>query len=290
MKILYLSGARTADYLCDGLLHGLRTTFGPDVVDIFPLRHMYKGSDQSKTYGKGFTLFGTLDPCEVDRTDIPAKLRNKYFDYIFFGSIQREFSILGEVRNTYGPDQIIFIDGEDNPDIMIDLVGTGQYFKRELYNPHDNVHPIQFGFPEEKIQPMAPKTCLMAPLDPHDTRTYIYEDEATYYASYQSALFGKTMKKAGYDCLRHYEIMGCRTIPWFINLETVPQTIMTKLPKEEFIVAKTMLEYKRGELFLTSAGERIWESLESRIFEKFKANLTTKALAQYVIDTVQKAA
>lgn len=292
MKILFISKPDQADYACDSVLHGLKSLFGPDVVDIHRRWFMYKGApiDPETFYGRGYTLFALLDEGQVDREDIIAKIKAKLFDLVVFGSIQREFALLGEVRDAYPANKIVLIDGEDNPLLLKNCLGHGIYLKRELHTPHDQVQPIQFGFPEEKIQPLGTKTCLLAPLDPMDLRTYVYKDEKSYYAAYNQALFGKTMKKAGYDCMRHYEIMGCRAIPYFENLEYVPLTIMTRLPKEEMLVAKTMLEYNHGELFLSSAGQRIWEVLEQKIFEKFTKNLTTKALATYVLDVMQKAA
>src|SRR5438309_1013405 len=43
MKILFLSeGGPTQDYLRDCVFHGLRTLFGPDVVDVHRLDSMYQ--------------------------------------------------------------------------------------------------------------------------------------------------------------------------------------------------------------------------------------------------------
>lgn len=290
MKTLFLAGEPSPDYQADSVFFGLRELFGTDVIDIFPRKHMYKGADVSQAYGKGFSLFGLIEEGQVDRDDIPAKLRNKFFDYVVFGSVQREFSMFGEVWDHYPPGRVIYIDGEDNPLVMKEVRDKGIYLKRELHSPTHKVWPIQFGFPEEKIQPLREKTELIAPLDPIDTRTYVYEDEASYYASYGAALFGKTCKKSGWECMRHLEIMANHCVPWFLNLEFCPPTIMTRSPKDELLVAKTMFEYNRGEVFKTSIGTGIWELLEQRIFAHFQKYLTTKALATYVIDTVRSVA
>jgi hypothetical protein len=125
----------------------------------------------------------------------------------------------------------------------------------------------------------------MAPLDPFNPRTYIYEDENKYYNDYRISLFGKTMKKAGWDCLRHYEIMACEAIPYFENLEFCPQTIMMGLPKEELLVAKTLLEYDEGSIFLTEAGKNLWADLNHKIQVVLRERLTTKAMAKYILDT-----
>jgi hypothetical protein len=287
VKILYVSGAQQPDYLCDALFHGMRSHFGTEVVDVGRLSYMYKGAETYLLYGKGFSLYGLIEEGAVDRTDIESKIANRFFDYIVFGSIQREYSLLGRVRSAYEPRKIILIDGEDNPLMYANCMSHGVYFKREMHTPQPNAYPIQFAIPAEKIQPPEKKIRLMAPLDPVDTRTYIYNDEASYYGDYRASMFGKTMKKAGWDCLRHYEIMACYCLPYFVNLEHCPATIMTKLPKEELLVAKTMLEYRNGELFHSSAGEYLWESLMYNAFEKFKQHLTTAALATYVLDTAR---
>lgn len=292
MKILFISGTASADYQCDSVFHGLRSLFGTDVIDPFIMSHMYKGADMHGMYGKGFTLFGLIEEGKVDRTDIDAKIRNQYYDLVVFGSVRRPqaFQYLGMVWNAYPPEKIIFVDGEDDPMVWMDLASKGILFKRELHRFEKNVNPIQFGFPEEKIQTMLAKTHITAPLDPIDTRTYIYNDELSYYDSYRSSLFGKTCKKAGWECMRHLEIMACRCVPWFVGLEICPESIMTRSPKAEMLLAKSLVEYNCGELFASSIGQRMWETLENKIFEQFKEKLTTKSLAKYVLDKLPREA
>ena len=40
------------------------------------------------------------------------------------------------------------------------------------------------------------------------------------------------MEKAGWDCLRHYEIIGNGTIPYFHELEDCPPDTLHSFPKE----------------------------------------------------------
>ena len=284
MKILYL-GHPSCDYEQDMLFHGLRELFGPDVVDANRLWYMFKGASTKELYGKGMTLFGLIEEGAVDRTDILSKIKAKYFDFVIFGSIQREYALLGEVKQAYDSKRIIMIDGEDGPLFLGNAVHHGIYFKRELHSPQNKVWPIHFAIPSEKLCDATQKTKFMAFIDPMDTTTYIYDNEADYYADYRSSLFGRTQKKAGWDCLRHYEIMANFCLPYFVNLEFCPDTIMTRLPKKELLVAKTMLEYKDGKLFHSSEGERLWSVLMHEVFEKLRTGLTTSALAKYVLDT-----
>ena len=286
MRILFVSAGKGADYQCDLAFHGLRSLFGPDVVDVHRLAYMYKGCDTSELYGRGFSLYALIEEGQVDRDDILAKVKNKFYDLVVFGSIQREYNFLATVSEYYPPNKIFLIDGEDDPSIRTWFLGKGIYAKRELYNTHPQVVPISFAIPEEKIQPLSDKTRLMAYIDPCDTRTYIYQDEASYYAGYSDSMFGRTMKKAGWQCLRHFELMACNCIPYFLNIELCPEPIMTELPKEDLIFAARILEYRGMKVFETPAGHQLWFDLNERIQKVLKEKLTTKALATYILDKV----
>ena len=47
--------------------------------------------------------------------------------------------------------------------------------------------------------------------------TYIYKDEQSYYDDMYNSRFAITMRKAGWDCMRHYEIMANGCITLFLN-------------------------------------------------------------------------
>ena len=90
MKILYLTKGDHVDYQNDAVLIGLKELFGADVVDYNKQEHNYTTYDAekaSKLYGMGMTVTRVLPDLEVDRTDITSKIKNKYFDYIVYGSI-----------------------------------------------------------------------------------------------------------------------------------------------------------------------------------------------------------
>lgn len=292
MRILYISGAEGPDYVCDMLFHGLRRLLGADVVDVNRLWYMYAHEfgegrhDKSQLYGRGFTLYGLLeDDSGVDRTDIPQKIRTRYFDLVIFGSILRCQVLLPEVWASYSANQILFIDGEDHPLIVSGLLGRGLYCKRELGAVQPGVWPIQFAIPEERIGTVTrEKTRVQAYMDPRDPATYIYEDEAAYYGGYAESLFGITMKKAGWDCLRHYEIMANGCIPHFLDLEGCPPNTMRFLPKDELCQAGNLLRSRGPEFFMTQEGRSIWQGLQQQIDLKFRRHCTTVGLAQYVLD------
>lgn len=245
MKILFISNATAPDYLADSIFHGLRSLYGADCVDVNKLSYMYKGAEKSSLYGKGFTLYGTLDDIPVDRTDIRAKLRAGYFDRVIFGCVYRDN--LREWEEFF--DGAIFLDGADARQqanhyyyLQDHLVGRGPYFKREMIEDKAGVFPITFSIPKEKIRDRVEKTTAFAPLVPglNHQHTYIYNDEDSYYDAYATSYFAFTCKKGGWDCMRHYEIMAAGAIPYFLDIELCPQNTLWFLPK------LSMQFYKHG--------------------------------------------
>lgn len=296
MRLLYLSSAEGADYQCDMLFHGLRTLLGNDVVDIHRLWFMYADAfaddpaRRDRLYGKGFSVYGLLgDDSGVDRDDIAAKIRNHYFDAVIFGSVHRCQMFLDDVLDAYDPQDILFIDGEDYPRQMFwPLLHRGLYFKREQDAGQHGTLPIQFAIPEEKIAATSLKTQVGAFIDPRDRSTYIYDDEAEYYADYRRSLFAFTMKKAGWDCLRHYEIMANRCVPVFLELDKCPPQTMVHFPRLEIWRLNFMLQEKGAAYFATPEGSAAWAADMERIVAFTRRHLTTAALARRVLDAWQQ--
>jgi len=293
MRILYISGGQGPDYMCDMLFHGLRSLLGTDVIDVNRIWYMYAQEfgegrhDKSKLYGRGFSVYGLLgEDSAVDRTDISRKLRTRYFDLVIYGSVHRCRLFLDETLAFYPPQQVLFVDGEDHAIILSQLLDWGIYFKREIVSEHPGVRPIQFAIPDTRIGTVAKqKVKLQAFIDPRDSRTYIYNDETAYYSDYAESLFGVTIKKAGWDCLRHYEIMANRCIPYFPDLDDCPPATMVFLPKYELRFAKNLLSSRGLAFFDTPEGRTTWETLQQRIEFILRRHCTTLALAHYVLET-----
>jgi hypothetical protein len=314
MKILYISAASGPDYQCDMLFHGLRTLLGSDVVDSKKISYMYK--DYSNThkfedlYGKGFSVYGLLDNMKVDREDLALKIKSKFFDLVIYGSIHRSQEFILDVLESYEPRNIFFIDGEDEADhIFWPLVGRGHYLKREIVSSSNLITPIQFAIPYEKVaQESIEKTQQIAKIDPRDKSTYIYSQEREYYLDYRSSLFAYTTKKAGWDCLRHYEILGNGCIPLFLDLQHCPTTVCTSLPKEllteyyhksglfklfemdkpaDYNLERTLIANRDLTLLnnvdLSENFYYIYLEYLEKLLQYTKQNLTTKALAQYIL-------
>jgi hypothetical protein len=81
--------------------------------------------------------------------------------------------------------------------------------------------------------------------DPRDRSTYVFKTESEYYQDYQFSKYAITTKKAGWDCLRHYEIMGNSCIPLFQDIQHAPRFTMMKFPKA--LLTKAMFFEKNSD-------------------------------------------
>jgi len=226
MKILYICPGNTPDYQCDLIFIGLRNILGESITDLNKIEYLYRNYDRPREilYGKGFTYTNTIDDLNIDRTDIESKIRNKYYDRVVYGSIHRNQQYLDLVLSVYSPNEIAFIDGEDladnydKRDCVYSVFGKGLYFKRESSTNTNQVLPIQFCLPACKMATSFDKSKTLASIIPGEIRTYSFNTESEYYDEYRRSMFAITTKKCGWDCLRHYEILGNGCIPIFNNL------------------------------------------------------------------------
>jgi len=141
------------------------------------------------------------------------------------------------------------------------------------------LYPISFSIPSCKLSSESKeKTKIFATIDPDNLATYVFNDEKTYYEDYQISMFGKTKKKAGWDCLRHYEILANGCIPWFQNLDKCPEKTMTHFPKK--LVLEAMDLYYNNLLTDT-----LYNSYLSQLLDYTKNYLTTKKMAEYILQT-----
>ena len=325
MKILYIHSADKDhefynDYMNDLLLHGLREIYGNDVIDYPGCWYLYNDEinnrefEEKRFWGKGFTIKNILKNfSSIDREDIKQKIKNKHFDLVIYGSIRRSdlfFDDIVKYNNKF-----IFIDGEDDNHIATKYSNQGLYFKRELLSKDRRVKPISFAIPKYKILKEIdyhPKN-ILAPLIPGRLNTYIYNNENSYYEMYKKSIFALTYKKAGWDCLRHYEILMNGCIPLFLNIENCPKNIITTLPKSKLIDLLNEFEnifsfYNPFKIFkkkhltfqrifkilkfnfksnnlenFIEENERVFE-LKKDLLDFTKKNLTTETLAKYTLD------
>jgi len=291
MKILMTKSWNEPEYLDDGLLHGLRSIFGSNVVEYPRMWHMYEDSfgfgkkELSSICARGFTYYGRMEDPTVDRTDLENKIQAGFFDIIIMHPWYP--SPLHDIIMQYTPKtNIAWIDGRDETKILEEFIPTGRYFKRELTSGRQDVIPISFGFPEERIQLPIDKFRSVSPLIPGEMSTYIYFEEAEYYKQYNESMFGITTKKGGWDCLRHYEIMGSQCVPWFLDLAFCPPRICTTLPKFELLTVNRLINEHGADTFLTKFRQQ-YIDINARVQEHFARNCTTAALATYLLDQLR---
>jgi len=311
MKILILRKPQTlagypggvhggACYQSDMLLHGLRGKLGNDVVEYERAWWMYYNDfgpgkwDPDIYTPKGFTIYRTLgDDSEVDRTDIEEKIKTRYFDYVVFAYTHYGLR-LGSwelVTQYYPKNRIIFVDGGDLwSDLIPAAVDNSIYFKREIDRPASKLHKINFAIPIEKISTIfRQKKHVLAPMDPRNKQSYIYNDEYSYYAQYAESLLGITMKKSGWDCMRHYEILANNCIPLFLDIKSCPPNIMTSLPKDLLIEVLDLAMANNLDYFSHGEGLERWYEYNEKIQAHFRKYCTTDALAGYFLDTIRSA-
>jgi len=287
MKILYItnyidiakaSGGFISDYQNDLVFYGLRELFGDDVVDstqIISLYKEYENKINPQHLWGGMTTFWLIGDNNIDRSDIEEKIKDRYYDLIIYGAIKRCKQYYNLVSNCYPPNKVILIDGNDEPELD-PLYTKHLYFKRELQESHPNLLPITFGIPTYKLaEPNKSKTQEYATCIPGQPETYIFKEEKSYYEDYQKSYYGVTMKKAGWDALRHYEILGNYCMPYFVGLENCPINTLANLPKE------LLLE---GRELASNFDEQTYFSILDELFDYTKNNLTTKSIAQYILD------
>ncbi len=280
-SIAKASGGYISDYQNDLLFHGLYELYGVNVIDSTPIVSLYKEYesriDKRSLWG-GFTSFYLINKDLVDRTDIEQKIQNKYYDYVIYGAWRRCKDYYPLVTKHYSPTEIALIDGND--DILIDNPGN-VYFKRELILNTLNIHPISFAIPEIKITKNINLNKIQdyATVIPGQPETYVFTNENSYYKDYQNSYFGVNMKKAGWDTMRIYETLGNGCLPYFTDIKNMPETAFPNIPRKYLTQS-----YELAHNF----DETKYYALLNEVFKYTKNNLTTKHLAQRVINKLNE--
>jgi len=222
-------------------------------------------------------------------------ISDRYFDLIFFGPMYvepglREFHDLFFFSIKSG-NKVCVVDGTDLSEAKREIIREdylacleshgGVYFRRELVRqPTKTLRPITFGFPKEKATIQFPDKTKTFAMDSTagGEADYEFSEENDYYQEYRNSYFGKTMRKGGWDCLRHYEIIFNRSIPFFHGIDEIPRNTMFNFPRELV---------KNGMKTLSSSGQvdvNAYRDIERQIFDYSMNHLTTEAIAKYVLE------
>ena len=299
MKILHIQHPHNPEFgvgnefLADMTLLGGRSVLGKDYVDLNKQCWMYNINCDARhhIWGRGFTIYNLLPDEDIDREYIVEKIKDKYFDYILYGSIHICADHLDLVTEVYPKNRIILLEGSDFNYIRTTHANKGIFFKREMINPNDAI-PISFSIPEKLFFKEIHKKRKLATCIPYRPETYVFTNNESYHQDYRDSYFGITCPKNGVDCLRHLEIISNFCFPYFINLWKATDYIMTHYPKKIFAEYFNKIATGNGHDFLQDIGKydiNMDEHMEytENVFEHAKKNLTCESMFNYLLNKVE---
>jgi|WetSurMetagenome_2_1015567.scaffolds.fasta_scaffold07621_6 hypothetical protein len=311
MNILFIATTDGIDYECDCVLHGLSEIDDITIYTIHDRYFMYEGNNEEdllKLYGMGFTLTNRIPQNKKHiQTIEEAKqmISQKFYDVIIYGSILRSNELLDEIVENYPRNRILMVEGEDY-DLSYptrkkistkiipskgrryrsikqteSLLPKGLYFKREICSDYaDRMFSVSFAFPfKDMVTEVPKKTRELAFIIPGKLDTYIYMHEKDYYNGYKEAMWGKTTRKAGWDCMRHYEILANGCIPYFPDIESCPVNTMFNFPKN--IIRETNRLYETKQY-----NDASYNYFAKYLLDYTRRYLTTKELAIYILSHI----
>jgi len=252
LKILVINAATGPDYLADLVFGELINSEKYNLYTNHLPTYMFDDYiNPSSLYGKGYTVFSKIESLRKKTVDVLSNHRiiqlinEKFFDRIIFTSIWRCNDFIDLVISNYPKECIKVFDGEDHNNIL-SISNNTSYYKRELLPVYSSVcFPVSFSYPSY-YQPLVKnnlsKQFFLAPCIPGLVDTYRFNTESSYYLQYSSSWFSLTTKKAGWDCMRHYEIIKAGSIPYFPGIVEKPITTMSNYPVDLQIKANYLFE------------------------------------------------
>lgn len=154
------------------------------------------------------------------------------------------------------------------------------------------LHPIGFAIAADDIFPcMGQKLFHFSTILPYNKSTYIYglKDEYEYKRNMAHSMYGITMKKAGWDCQRHYEILAASSVPYFYGLDDVPSHVMPFLPRQLLREAKLIADVAMYQtdgtpkLNMSLFDQNSYSEVACCLHAFTKEHLTSRRLAEYVL-------
>lgn len=155
-----------------------------------------------------------------------------------------------------------------------------------------NLRSISFAIPKEKIVADLEAKTKVFPKHIVDEEvsskikgsftSYAFDSEKEYYHDLQISKYGITIKRAGWDCLRHYEIAANGGVMCFKDLDSKPDTCAPHgLDASNSICYKNYQDLKNK---IDLIGEDEFKKLQANSLVWIKNN-STEALAKYIIGT-----
>ena len=262
LRILFLTDEREdylADGLLHGLrqLPGLELVDYPRKECMYEGGRHCRVAPEFGVRGGGFSLYGLLTEPEggIDRSFIWQRLAAGWFNAVLVSNVWRQWGLLLQWRELLATQSLLLLDGDDDQRLYPRSgtrlrqfgIGTGltnllqlpstHIFKRELTNRSRkwglrlNVHPLAFSIPESLISHQLPIKSQLFPSHIIDqdlsikfgaSMNYVFADEQSYRNDLANSRFGITTRRAGWDCLRHYEIAAAGAVICFRDLDQKP--------------------------------------------------------------------
>lgn len=262
LRLLFLTDDREdylADGVLHGLhgLDGVEVVDVPRKECLYAGGRRCRVAPELGVRGGGFTLYGLLhEPAPgIDRSQIWRRLEAGWFDAVLVGNVWRQWGQLLQWQALLAGRPLLLLDGDDDERLYPSsgtryrqfgplsglrplLAAPGcHYFKRELtgrsraWGRRLQLHPLAFAVPEATIVAAVPAKTQRFPAHVVDAELqaliggstgYAFADEDAYRADLGAARFGITGRRAGWDCLRHYEIAASGTVVCFRDLDRKP--------------------------------------------------------------------
>lgn len=153
--------------------------------------------------------------------------------------------------------------------------------------------PISFSIPGEKIVATIPEKIKLFTkhiVDPEvsaqvpgSATGHLFDDEASYYADLQASRFGITTKRAGWDCIRHYELAANACVPCFRDLGLKPETCAPHGLNETNCI--TYHSYDDLMARIKKISNQEYTELQRNIVDWVR-NHTTETCAKYLLDNL----
>ena len=146
-------------------------------------------------------------------------------------------------------------------------------------------YPIEYSIPEAKVVQRIPvKDLDFAAAVPGEP--YLYAEESAYYRGYQRAFYAVTTKKAGWDCLRHYEILANGCIPYFLDLDQCSKETMYFLPRELIQEAMHLDGVSYLHIDHSKFNKKRYYEILDELLQYTRDHLTTRQMAAYLLKTL----
>jgi hypothetical protein len=183
---------------------------------------------------------------------------------------------LVNVPKEFKPPRVNFRAKSKNNEFQFDFSNSNIQAVAAECKKETGFYPISFSFPDNKIREFSAenKKRLVSNVVPGDR--YSFNSESDYYQQYADSKVAFTMKKGGWDCYRHLEIMANNCTPLFLEAKNIPKFTMVHYPKQFFEDFADFFFMNKNSVSLGTA---------EKLHNFFKEHLSTSSMANYVLNT-----